>query len=143
MNRKPKLLAAFLVLALALALTACGAGGDRVERFAEANPGSGENIAIPGYEKLTFTAGKTAQTVNLKNPPENACTFVLTLSLDESGETLWTGKALSPGEAFTRITLSKALDAGSYAATLHYDCYTIEDNQPLNGAEIQLTLEVK
>ena len=120
MNRKPNILAAFLVLAFALLLTACGAGGDRVERFTEANPGSGANIAIPGYEKLTFTAGKTAQAVNLKNPAENACTFVLTLTL-EDGETLWTGEALSPGEAFTRITLSKALDAGEYAATLHYD----------------------
>ena len=141
MNRKPNILAAFLVLALALLLTACGAGGDRVERFAKATPGSGENIAIPGYEKLDFAAGKTVQTVNLKNPPENACTFVLSLTLDD-GTTLWTGEALKPGEAFTRITLTRALDAGEYPATLHYDCYTIEDNQPLNGAEIKLTLEV-
>lgn len=142
MNRKKNILAVFLGLALALMLTGCSTGGDRVEQFAEANPGSGANIAIPGYEKLSFEAGKTAQAVNLKNPAENACTFVLTLTL-EDGETLWTGKALSPGEAFTRITLTKALDAGEYPATLHYDCYTIEDNQPLNGAEIQLTLEVK
>ena len=142
MNRKPNILAAFLALALALLLTAYGAGGDKVERFAEAAPGSGENIAIPGYEKLSFAAGKTAQAVNLKNPPENACTFVLTLTL-EGGETLWTGKELSPGEAFTRITLTRALDAGDYPATLHYDCYTIEDNMPLNGAEIQLTIEVR
>ena len=142
MNRKPNILAVFLALALALLLTACGAGGDRMERFADAASGSGENIAIPGYEKLSFAVGKTAQTVNLKNPPENACTFVLTLTI-EGGETLWTGKALSPGEAFTRITLSRALDAGEYPATLHYDCYTIEDNQPLNGAEIQLTIEVR
>lgn len=142
MNRKPNILAAFLALALVLLLTACGAGGDKVERFAEANPGSGENIAIPGYEKLTFTAGKTAQTVNLKNPAENACTFVLTLTL-EGGETLWTGKALQPGEAFTRITLSKTLDAGDYPATLHYDCFSLQDNTPLNGAEIQLTIEVR
>lgn len=142
MNRKPNNLAAFLVLALALLLTACGAGGDRVERFAEANPGSGANIAIPGYEKLSFAAGKTAQTVNLKNPPENACTFVLTLML-EDGETLWTGKALSPGEAFTRITLTRALDAGEYPATLHYDCFSLQDHTPLNGAEILLTIEVK
>ena len=142
MNRKLNILATFLVLALTLLLTGCGAGGDRVERFAEAAPGSGENIAIPGYEKLSFAAGKTAQTVNLKNPAENACTFVLTLTL-EGGETLWMGKALSPGETFTRITLSKALDAGEYSATLHYDCYTVKDNQPLNGAEIHLTLEVK
>ena len=142
MNRKPNILAAFLVLALVLLLTACGADSDRVERFAEANPSSGENIAIPGYEKLSFEAGKTAQAVKLKNPAENACTFVLNLSLTD-GETLWTGEALSPGEAYTRITLSKALDTGDYPATLHYDCYTIEDNQPLNGAEIQLTREVK
>jgi len=142
MNRKPNILAAFLALALVLLLTACGAGGDRVERFAEAAPGSGENIAIPGYEKLDFAAGKTAQTVNLKNPAENACTFVLTLMLT-GGETLWTGKALSPGEAYTCITLSRALDAGEYPATLHYDCYSVEDNQPLNGAKIQLALKVK
>lgn len=142
MNRKPNILAVFLALALAFLLTACGAGDDRVERFAKAAPDSGENIAIPGYEKLSFEAGKTAQAVNLKNPPENACTFVLTLSLTD-GETLWTGKALSPGEVFTRITLTRALDAGDYPAMLHYDCYTIEDNQPLNGAEIELTLEVK
>ena len=142
MNRKPNILAAFLILAIALLLTACGAGGDRVERFAKAAPGSGENIAIPGYEKLSFAAGKTAQTVNLKNPPENACTFVLTLTL-EGGETLWTGEALSPGEAFTRITLSRALDAGEYPATLHYDCFSLQDNTPLNGAEIQLTIEVQ
>ena len=141
MSRKSNILYAFFALALALLLTACGTGGDTVERFAEANPGSGENIAIPGYEKLSFAAGKRAQTVNLKNPPENACTFVLTLSLTD-GEALWTGKALSPGEAFRRITLNRALDAGEYPATLHFDCYTIEDNQPLNGAEIQLTIEV-
>ena len=141
MTRKPNILATFLVLALALLLTACGAGGDKVERFAEANPGSGENIAIPGYEKLSFAAGKTAQAVNLKNPAENACTFVLTLTL-EGGETLWTGEALSPGEAFTRITLSKALDVGEYGATLHYDCFSLNDNTPLNGAEIKLTLSV-
>ena len=142
MSRKSNILAAFLALALALALTACGAGGDRVERFAEANPGSGANIAIPGYEKLSFAAGKTAQAVNLKNPAENACTFVLTLTL-EGGETLWTGKALQPGEAFTRITLSRALDAGEYPATLHYDCFSLNDNTPLNGAEIQLTIEAR
>ena len=142
MNRKSNILAAFLVLALALLLTACGASGDRVERFAEANPGSGENIAIPGYEKLSFEAGKTAQAVNLKNPAENACTFVLTLTM-EDGETLWTGKALQPGEAFTRITLTRALDAGDYPATLRYDCFSLQDNTPLNGAEVKLTIEVR
>ena len=131
-------------LLLGLMLVAYAEGeGDVVERFADAAPGNGENIAIPGYEKLSFAAGQTAQAVNLKNPAENACTFVLSLTLDEDGETLWTGEALSPGEAFTVITLTRALDAGEYPATLHYDCFSLNDNTPLNGAEIQLTLEVK
>ena len=145
MNRKQNIiLAAFLALLTAVTML-CGCSGDtgdKVERFAEVAPTDGGSIAIPGYEKLDFAAGKTAQTVNLKNPAENACTFVLSLTLDD-GTTLWTGEALKPGEAFTRITLTKALDAGEYPATLHYDCYTIEDNQQLNGAEIELIIEVK
>ncbi len=136
------ILVAFLTLALALLLAACDSGGDKVERFAEAAPGSGTNIAIPGYEILYFKAGSKAQSVRLTNPPENACTFVLSLALDD-GETLWTSKALSPGEEFTRITLNRALEAGEYPVTLHYDCYSIENNTPLNGAEIKLTLEMK
>ncbi|MBR1742916.1 MAG: hypothetical protein IJ733_13830 [Lachnospiraceae bacterium] len=52
------ILVAFLALVLALMLTACGVG-DKVERFAEAAPDTGENIAIPEYEKLSFVAGKT------------------------------------------------------------------------------------
>ena len=138
-----RLLAFLLVIALASMLTACGkSSSDKIERFAEANPGSGESIAIPGYEKLIFEAGKKMQTVDLRNPAENACTFILSLTLDD-GRTLWTGEALSPGEAFTSITISKALDTGEYAAKLHYDCYSLNDNTPLNGAEIQLIIEVK
>ena len=48
MNRKPNILAAFLVLALAFLLAACSAGGDRVERSAEVAPGSGENMLCKG-----------------------------------------------------------------------------------------------
>lgn len=139
-RRKPRFFA--LLLALVLLLTACGAtSGDTVERFAEANPGSGESISIPGYETLSLAAGKKTQTVYLKNPPENAAAFVMTLTLDD-GTTLWTGEALQPGEAFTRITLQKALRAGEYGATLRYDCFSIPGNTPLNGAEIKLNLNV-
>lgn len=130
-----------LVLALALLLTACGAGGDTVERFAEAAPGSGESINIPGYENLTLTADSKPQKVYLPNPKENAAYFVMTLTL-EDGETLWTGKALYPGEAFTQITIGKPLKAGEYAAKLHYNCFSVSDNTPLNGAEVKLNLTV-
>ena len=139
-----RILEVLLPLTLVLMLTGCEAGsGDRVERFADAAPDSGVNIAVPGYETLSFKAESELQTVNLKNPAENACTFVMTLTLDEDGETIWKGEALQPGEAYTRITLTRALSTGEYGATLHYDCFSLQDNTPLNGAEIQLTIEVR
>ena len=138
MNRKTNILAAFLILALLL--TACGAGGDRVERFAEANPGSGENIAIPGYESLSFKAGSLSQNVNLKNPQTNDCYFVLSLIINS--ETLWTSDYIEPGYAVKNLMLSRALDKGEYDAVLHYDCFTLNDKTPLNGAEINLTIKV-
>lgn len=154
MKQKLIILAALLVLMLML--TACGAGdkaqrpagsspdskaGDTGERFAESSPGSGENIEIPGYEYLSLQAGSKSQSVYLTNPEKNAAYFVMTLTL-ENGDTLWTGKALYPGEVFTDIKLKKTLNAGEYKATLHYDCFSVSDNEPLNGADVQLNLKV-
>ena len=58
MNRKPNILAAFLVLALALLLTACGAGGDRVERFADTISRESKSIAVPSYETFLLIGHK-------------------------------------------------------------------------------------
>lgn len=154
MKQKLNILAA--LIALMLLLTACGAGdtaerpaesssnskaGDTVERFAETSSSGGENIDIPGYEYLSLQAGSKSQSVYLTNPEKNAAYFVMTLTL-ENGETLWTGKALYPGEAVTSIKLNKPLKAGDYPAILHYDCFSVSDNEPLNGAEVQLNLKV-
>lgn len=136
-----------MLIAFMLLLTACGTGDtageakDTVSRFNEANPGNGESIDIPGYESLTLQAGSKSQRVYLFNPEKNAAYFVMTLTL-ENGDTIWKGKALYPGEAFTDIKLNKPLDAGDYAAILHYDCFSVSDDKPLNGADIELNLTV-
>ena len=99
------------------------------------------SIAIPGYETLSFMAGQKTQEVTLYNPAENTCYFRMSLVL-EDGMTLWTSDLLEPGMAFTRLDLKKSLKAGVYPATIHYDCYSLKDQTPLNGAEINVTLEV-
>ena len=132
------------ILLPVLVLTACaGSKTDKIERFAKASPSNGENISVPGYGSLNFSAGEKVQKVNLANPPENACVFVQSLILNETGEVLWKGAELSPGEAFTRIVLNRALEAGSYPATLKYECYSIEGKKTLNGTDIKLTIEVQ
>ncbi|MBQ3841329.1 MAG: tRNA (uracil-5-)-methyltransferase [Ruminiclostridium sp.] len=145
MNRKLNIiLAAFLALITAVTmLGGCSSEptGDTVERFAAAAPSDSGSIDIPGYESLSFKAGNTAQSVNLKNPQTNDCYFVLSLITD--GETLWTSDYIEPGYAVKNLTLTRALEKGEYDAVLHYDCFTLNDKTPLNGAEIQLKINVK
>ena len=143
MNRKPNILAAFLAIVMAVTmLCGCSAkpAGDRVERFAAAAPSDSGSIDIPGYESLSFKAGSQSQTVNLKNPQTNNCYFVLSLIINS--ETLWASDYIEPGYAVKKLTLTRAPDKGEYDAVLHYDCFTLNDKTPLNGAEIQLTIKV-
>ena len=144
MNRKPNILAAFLAVMLCVCMF-CGCSGeptgDRVERFAAAAPSDSGSIDIPGYESLSFKAGSQSQTVNLKNPQTNDCYFVLSLIINS--ETLWTSDYIEPGYAVKNLTLNRAPEKGEYDAVLHYDCFTLNDKSPLNGAEIQLKINVK
>ena len=157
MKRPNKLFAAFLSAVLCMAmLGGCVERTDEAESKAETQTEStvsvtaestqsitanSDNISIPGYEALEFTAGETEQPSRFYNPEENACIFRLTLSID--GETLWESEDIAPGEKLSSMTLTRPLDAGEYNAKLKYDCFTLQDKTPLNGAEIELAINVK
>lgn len=102
------------------------------------------SISIPGYESITLEAGKTQQTVGLPNPAKNTCYFQISLIL-ENGTVLWQSDLVKPGEISDPITLSEALEAGTYPnTTMKYDCYTMDGNMTqLNGAATKLTLRVQ
>ena len=101
------------------------------------------SIAVPGYDTLTFKAGRKTQQITLHNPEENTCYFKLSLILAD-GTVIWTSDLLEPGMAFTSIELDKALDKGTYPdVTLKYDCYSLKDQSQLNGAEIKVTIEAE
>lgn len=101
-------------------------------------------IAIPGYKSLSLKAGQTEQSVNLYNPAENECYFVMTLLLPD-GTQIWKSKMVEPGKGLYEITLDQPVEAGTYEnSTLKYECYRMDEElTPLNGSEIRLTLEVK
>lgn len=143
MNRKPNIiLAAFLAVMICVCmLTGCGGEKDSKTEAPSAVQTDSNNIKIPGYESLSFTADKTEQSVKLTNPAENACLFRLNLIID--GETLWTSGEIKPGETVEKLNLSRALSKGAYPAVLKYECFTLQDKTPLNGAEIKLNIEVK
>ena len=106
--------------------------------------GDQPGIAIPGYKSLALKAGQTEQSVNLYNPAENNCYFVMTLLLPD-GTQIWQSKMVEPGKGLYEITLDQPVEAGTYEnSTLKYECYRMDEQlTPLNGSEIRLTLEVK
>ncbi len=111
--------------------------GVKVSQTSEA-PADG--IRIPGFKSITVEAGTPDVSVNLQNPEQNNCYFVIRLVLSDTGETLYESKMIEPGKALYRITLSHALEPGTYGAQLHYDPYDKATLARLNGAVINLEL---
>ena len=119
-----------VLLALIIALTA--------------TPALCGNILIPGYDTIHFSADKTVQEVRFRNPIENSCSFMMSLTLAD-GTPVWIAdELLYPGEMFMRIDLEKTLRRGTYRnAKMKYECFSLEDNARMNGAEIKLTIEAE
>ena len=106
--------------------------------------------------------------MNFYNPEENTCYFRISLVLEQgngaetgnaSGDApgneqgaagsaenetvLWTSDLIEPGEEVGSITLNKELESGEYPAILKYECFSLKDETPLNGSNVELTLKVK
>ncbi len=156
MKRKLNIfLAVFLILVLIGSLAACAENVEKKTEKDYSNVVENPNITIPGYESISFKAGKTTQNVNFYNPEENTCFFRMSLILknptetvstedgnDEKEKILWTSEFLEPGEHITSIKLEKKLESGAYAASLRYECFSVKDETPLNGSQIDLVLNV-
>lgn len=105
----------------------------------------GEGIAIPGWGSITIPAGQTAVTVDFPNPEANADKYYLSfeLRLKDSGEVLYTSGLVKPGLHIQQITLSRALEAGTYAAIVHVQPYKMDEAQTAtNNADMETELIV-
>lgn len=102
-----------------------------------------EKISIPGFETWTIDAGETKVSTNFYNPEQNDCYFVISVIIDETGETIYESKYLKPGQHLYEVELLRALEAGKYQATLHYSTYSMTDLTPMNGADVPFELVVQ
>ena len=163
MNTKLNIiLTAFLIVLMILTtLTGCSessSGNADKPKKDYSNIVENPNISVPGYENLEFKAGTKKQSVSFYNPEENTCYFRISLVIKsdngtEAGgtagdseakeEALWTSELIEPGEEVKSIKLSKELESGDYSAMLKYECFSLKDETPLNGSNVELTLSVK
>ena len=100
-------------------------------------------IKIPGYPAITLPKDQKTVNVALLNPEGNPCYFTFELVLKDTGETLYKSKLVPPGQAITEITMSKALSAGEYNATIKITTTSLEDSSAMNGANVETVLIVK
>ena len=102
-----------------------------------------EGIKIPGYPSITLPKDQKTVNVALVNPEGNPCYFTFELVLKDTGETLYQSKLVPPGKAITKITMSKALSAGEYDATIKITTTSMTDGSAMNGANVETVLIVK
>lgn len=102
-----------------------------------------DKISIPGFETWTIDANQTKVYTNFYNPEKNTCYFVISVVLEDTGETIYESRYLKPGQHLYEVELQKALAAGTYSATLHYSTYSMTDLTPMNGADVPFSLVVR
>ena len=100
-------------------------------------------IKIPGYPSITLPKDQKTVNVALLNPEGNPCYFTFEIVLKDTGESLYKSKLVPPGKAITEITMSKALSAGEYNATIKITTTSLEDGSAMNGANVETVLIVK
>lgn len=114
MNGKTKNVIASLCAVAALAFAGIGgymvgqspaqprdiSAGDRVEQQ-DMVVGTVGAISIPGFSRLSFKAGQTAQNVAFYNPEGNTCAFEISIILPSGKEIFHSGRLL-PARSWSR-----------------------------------------
>jgi hypothetical protein len=100
-------------------------------------------IKIPGYPSITLPKDQETVNVALLNPEGNPCYFTFEIVLKDTGESIYKSKLVPPGKAITKITMTKALPAGEYDATIKITTASLADGSAMNGANVETVLIVK
>ena len=100
-------------------------------------------IKIPGYPSITIAKDTENVTMALLNPEGNPCYFKFEIVLKDSGETIFESKYVPPGDAITDVTLTRPLAEGEYNATIMITTIALDQETPLNGANVETVLIAK
>ena len=111
--------------------------------FSDGSNASADHIAIPGYSEIVLPADTRNVQLVLLNPKGNPCNFRFTLILKDSGDVIYTSGLVPPGQAITELKLKRALDTGTYPMVIQIETFSISNNAPMNGANVETTLSVR
>ena len=79
------------------------------------------NVSIGSL--LEFKDANATAVANIENIPANRYYMSVDITLDDTGETVYSSKGIKPGQYIDEISLSKALAPGEYPATARFTAY--------------------
>lgn len=101
-------------------------------------------IDFNGITEMHFVAGQREQNYVFSNPKDNPCYYKITVTLSDTGETIYTSDLLPPGYSISRFEISRELEVGEYATLVHFDTYSFDKEQrPLNKMNFRTTIIVE
>lgn len=102
-------------------------------------------VAVPGWGSMTIPAGVTEVATSMQNPEANEGWYYLTFELrfKDTDEVIFTTGLIPPGQYCNKVTLTRPLEKGEYAAVVHVQPYRISDMSPTNNADMETLLIVE
>ena len=99
-------------------------------------------MSISIASEVYFEDGASEGRVNIYNSRANHYIQRVTITLEETGETVYSSGGIEPGQYIEYITLTEKLRAGDYRAIADFTAYTVEDHRAVGSAAAEITLHV-
>lgn len=91
-----------------------------------------------------FKSGAEKGDLRIENIKANHYSYVVTITLDESGEEVYQSGLLSPGYYIEKAALSRTLKKGTYEATAHFKAYRKENRkEPIGAAAAKILITIE
>ncbi|NLW70825.1 MAG: hypothetical protein GX061_07075 [Eubacteriaceae bacterium] len=99
------------------------------------------NISI--NPNVTLENGEAEADLRIENIAANHHLMSVVITLDETGEQIYSSGLIEPGYHIQTAPLSRPLKKGYYSATAVFTAYYAEDEKPAGQAAVKINIEVK
>ena len=92
---------------------------------------------------MEFETSEDKALANIENIPANRYYMSVDITLDDTGETVYSSKGIKPGQYIDYISLNKKLEAGEYPATARFTAYQPDTYAVEGHVAVKVTIYVK
>ena len=102
------------------------------------------DIFIPGRKSISYNIADGTCDFDFTNPQENNCYLCVSITRNDTSETLYTSPLISPGNSIGDVILFPEINApGTYDAMLKVDAYEIEKLSFINSLVTETTINAR